>query len=63
MSEYQTDVGRIWNELSLMYEPRRPQFITGPAGVYVYFGGTVATSGFANVDFLMIPTSLVSGQV
>lgn len=51
----------MWNRLSLVYEPKFPPFIVGPAAVYGYWGGTVATTGFANLDFLVIPTTLISG--
>jgi hypothetical protein len=51
----------LWGQLSLNYEPLRPPFIVGPAGFYLYWGGTVATSGFAAVEFLAVPSSLLTG--
>lgn len=59
-AEYQTDVGRNWTDLALLYEPLRPPFIVGPACLYVYYGGTIATTGFINADFLAVPSSLVT---
>jgi len=53
----------LWGKLSLDYQPISPPFILGPAGFYVYWGGTVAVDGFAAVDFLAIPSSLVTGLV
>lgn len=57
----QSAVGTTWTPLRLLYEPRHPPIIVGPACVIGYWGGTVATSGFANLDFLVIATSLISG--
>lgn len=36
----------------LLYEPANPPMIVGPCTVYVYWGGTVATTGFAQLAFL-----------
>lgn len=57
----QTAVGTTWTPLRLLYEPQNPMFIIGPACVYGYWGGTVATPGFANLSFLVIPSNLVTG--
>jgi len=51
----------LWGELSLVYEPNNPPFLVGPCCLYGYWGGTVATSGFANIDFLAFPSSWVTG--
>lgn len=40
-----------------LYEPRFSPFILGPATFIVYFGGTVATSGFISLDFLAIDSA------
>ena len=56
-----TPANAMWNQLSLVYEPLWPPFIVGPACVYGYWGGTVAVTGFANLDFLAIATTLISG--
>lgn len=51
----------LWGDLSLVYEPNNPPFLVGPCCLYGYWGGTVATSGFANIDFLAFPSSWVTG--
>lgn len=48
-------------DLVLLYEPEHPPLIVGPACVYGYWGGSIAADGFANLDFLVIPSSLVTG--
>lgn len=55
-----TAANALWGELSLVYEPEHPMFLVGPAGLYGYWGGTVATTGFAQVEFLAILSSLVT---
>lgn len=55
-----TAANALWGDLSLVYEPLHPPMIVGGAGLYVYFGGTVATTGFASADFIVIATSLIS---
>lgn len=45
-------------ELSLNYEPANPPMIVGPAGLYGYFGGSIAVVGFAHASFLALPASL-----
>lgn len=56
-----TAANALWGELSLVYEPQNPPFVVGPACVYGYWGGTVATTGFANLDFIVIASSLITG--
>lgn len=50
-----------WTDLELLYEPRCPPFLIGPCCLYGYWGGTVATTGFANIDFLAFPSNLLTG--
>lgn len=50
----------LWGELSLLYEPLNPPFLVGPAAMYGYWGGTVATTGFAQVDFLVFRSSEIN---
>ena len=45
----------IKNEL--VYEPLVSPMIVGPAAVYVYWGGTVAAPGFAQLAFLELPST------
>ena len=56
-----TPANAMWTDLELLYEPKNPPFLVGPCAVYGYWGGTVATTGFANLDFLVIATTLISG--
>lgn len=58
-----TAANALWGELSALYEPRNPPFLVGPASVWGYWGGTVATTGFANLDFLAIDSALVKDLV
>ncbi len=53
----------FWADLELVYEPERPPYIVGPATLYVYFGGTVATSGFISASFAAFPSSKVTQLV
>ena len=55
-----TPASALWTPLGLLYEPVVPPFIVGPAAIYIYFGGTVATSGFAQCQFLCIPNRELS---
>jgi hypothetical protein len=52
-----TPANAIWGQLELVYEPKVPPIIVGPAQVMVYWGGTVATSGFAQVQWAEIPST------
>jgi hypothetical protein len=45
----------------LLYEPLFPPIIVGPANISVYFGGSIAASGFIQASGLWIPSSLVTG--
>lgn len=56
-----TAANALWGALELLYEPLNPPLLIGPCCLYGYWGGTVATSGFANIDFLAFPSSLVTG--
>lgn len=47
-----TPANALWGELSLLYEPESPPVLVGPCALYVYWGGTVATSGFAQIEWL-----------
>lgn len=46
----------LWTPLKLLYEPVAPPLIVGPAALYIYWGGTVATTGFAAVQWIEVPT-------
>lgn len=45
----------------LVYEPRTPPYIIGPAALYVYWAGNIAVSAFAQASFLAIPSALITG--
>jgi hypothetical protein len=47
-----TAANALWGELSLLYEPQTPPILTGPCAIYVYWGGTVATTGFAQIEWI-----------
>jgi hypothetical protein len=49
------------NELKLNYEPKNPPFLVGPCAIYGYWGGDIAASGFANLDFIVVASSLITG--
>jgi len=41
-----------WYELKLLYEHIAPPIIMGPGAIYIYWGGTVAVDGFAQIEWL-----------
>lgn len=45
-------------QLPLLYEPETPPIIHGPAGLFVYWGGSIAATGFAQVEWLEFPESM-----
>lgn len=53
----------LWPYLSLRYAPVAPPVFVGPCAIYGYWGGTVAVPGFANLDFIAVPSALVTGLV
>ena len=53
----------FWGNLKMLYEPKVPPYIVGPATVVVHFGGTVATSGYIQAFFLAFPSSKVINLV
>lgn len=50
----------MWNMLDLVYEPAEPPFIVGPATLCGFWGGTVATTGFAQAVWAELPFSAIS---
>jgi len=52
-----TAVNALWGVLDLTYEPKIPPIVVGPATVCVYWGGTVATSGFAQIQWTEISST------
>lgn len=55
-----TAANALWGDLALLYEPDTPTIIVGPAMLLLYWGGTVATSAFAQVQWIEYPTSMFS---
>ena len=55
----------VWaTKFDLLYEPKHPPIIMGNktgAAIYIYFGGTVAVSGFAQAQVVVFPQGWVSG--
>jgi len=46
-----------FTELKCLYEPLTPVIADGPCMLLVYWGGTVDTSGFAQIEWLEYPTT------
>jgi hypothetical protein len=55
-----TPANALWGLLDLVYEPKVAPIIVGPASVMVYFGGTVATKGFAQIQWAEFTSSTVT---
>ncbi|MCK9598827.1 MAG: hypothetical protein M0R06_07310 [Sphaerochaeta sp.] len=47
-----TPATAIWTPLEVLYEPACPPILVGPCAIYIYWGGTVAVTGFAQVEWL-----------
>lgn len=58
-----TPATALYSKHELLYEPKYPPFIVGPAAIYLYWGGTVATPGFAQCQFAAMPSTLVKALV
>jgi len=52
-----TAANALWTKNELLYIPDPAPIIVGPASLIIYWGGTVATSGFAQVEWLEYYTS------
>lgn len=48
-------------DLTVNYQPQYPPFVVGPGAIYGYWGGSIAVVGFASLNFLVVPSSLVTG--
>ena len=49
----------FWTALELLYEPLHPPYFNGPCALYLYWGGTVATTGFAQMDVAVVPVDFL----
>lgn len=47
--------------IEMEYAPAVPPMVVGPGAIYGYWGGSIAVVGFAQLNFLVVPTSLISG--
>ncbi len=52
-----TPATALWTKNELVYEPAQSPVIVGPAMLIGYWGGTVATPGFAEVVWAELPTA------
>jgi hypothetical protein len=51
-----TPATALMTKHELLYEPVAPALIVGPASLIGYWGGTVATPGFAQIQWVEIDT-------
>ncbi len=52
-----TPANGIWTKHELLYEPKNPPYIVGPASIFAYWGGTVAVNGFMQFSWIEIPST------
>lgn len=57
IADFGDATGQSWGELSLLYEPITPPILVGPCAIYIYWGGTVATTGFAQVEWIELASA------
>jgi hypothetical protein len=50
--DVQSAASVLWTPLKLLYIPIYPPMLDGPCALYVYWGGTVAVSAFAQMEWL-----------
>ena len=53
-----TPANALWGRLDLLYEPKYVPLIKGPSTLLVYRGGTVATTGFTQVFWIELPSTV-----
>ena len=51
----------LWGELRLDYDPEVKPIVVGPAMILLYWGGTVATSGFGQIEWAEVPSTDITG--
>jgi hypothetical protein len=56
-----TPATALWTKNKVLYEPKSPDYIVGPASLFIYWGGTVAVNAFAQVEYLEFPTADLFG--
>jgi hypothetical protein len=47
----------LWTKNEVLYEPKNPPYIVGPASLFAYWGGTVAVNGFMQFFWLELPST------
>ena len=52
-----TAANALYHKLDLLYEPSAPPLLRGPSTLLIYWGGVVAMSGFAQVEWLEYTTT------
>ena len=52
-----TPATALWTKNELLYEPKNPPLIVGPASLFAYWGGTVAVNGFMQFCWLEFPST------
>lgn len=57
-AEVASAVAVSWTNMTTLYEPDTAPIIVGPASLYIYWGGTVATSGFASIEWAEFVTTV-----
>jgi hypothetical protein len=60
VADSQSAVGVVNTKHELLYEPVAPPLIVGPAMIVIYWGGTVATPGFAEIQWVEMATPSTS---
>jgi hypothetical protein len=57
VGDVQTTAGVMWTAHKLLYIPTYPPIVPGPSCLALYWGGTVATSGFAQIEWIEYTSS------
>lgn len=52
-----TEADFKWSRIELVYEPKNPPIINGPALLIIYFGGSVTAHGYLSTSWLEFPES------
>ncbi len=55
-----TPANALWTKNELLYEPKHPPMIVGPASLFAYWGGTVAVNGFMQFFWIELPSTQVA---
>jgi len=55
--DLQSAAGVMWTPFKLLYIPTYPPILDGPCALYLYWGGTVQVSAFAQMEWLEYPSN------